>query len=354
MNPAAFPHLLDPARFQGEVDGRPTALFFLRNARGMVVAVTNLGAKVLQIVVPDRSGTLDDVALGYDRLADVITGSPSMGAFVGRYAGRIGGARFTLDGHEHRLTPNSGPHCIHGGPRGSRHRVFDALQPDAQTLQLHHRFLTAEDGFPGTLDLQLTYRLDDDNALVLDHTASALDAPGPASFTSHIYFNLDGVGLGQRIDGHVLQVAGSREVLATGGDGIATGARVPLDGHPQDLRTARVLGELPDIDLSYVLEPQSIAAARLCAQLRSDASGRTLDVWTTEPLLQVYTAGQLGVAQRPDLGKWGVPHRPRSAVCLEPQHFPNAPNCPSLPQNTVAPGRPYRATTVYRFGTVND
>lgn len=352
MSTTPFPHLLDPARFQGEVDGRPTALFFLRNAQGMVVAITNLGAKVLQIVVPDRSGALDDVALGYDQLADVITGSPSMGAFVGRYAGRIGGARFTLDGREHRLAPNAGAHCIHGGPRGSRHRVFDAEQPDAQTLHLHHRFRTAEDHFPGTLDLRLTYRLSDDNALILEHTATALDEPGPASFTSHIYFNLDGVDRGQRIDGHVLHVPGSREVLATGADGIATGARVPLDGHPQDLRTAQVLGTLPDIDLSYALETQPTAQLRHCAQLHSDASGRSLAVWTTEPLLQVYTAGQLGVAERPDLGKWGVRHRPRSAICLEPQHFPNAPNCPALPQNVVAPGRPYQATTVYRFGVI--
>lgn len=352
MTATAFTHLLDPARFQGEVDSRPTALYFLRNAQGMVVAITNLGAKVLQIVVPDRAGALDDVVLGYDRLADVISGSPSMGAFIGRYAGRIGGARFSLGGREHHLTPNAGAHCIHGGPRGARHRAFEATQTDAQTLVLRHRFLTAEDDFPGTLDLQLTYRLDDDNALVLEHEAIALDELGPASFTSHIYFNLDGVGQGQRIDGHVLQVPQAREVLATGADGIATGGMVSLDGHVHDLRSAQRLGKLPDIDLSYPLAPHPSDAARLCAQLRSDISGRTLDVWTTEPLLQVYTAGQLGVADKPDLGKWGVRHRPRSAVCLEPQHFPNAPNCPALPQNIVAPGRPYRATTVYRFGTL--
>ena len=350
MSPTAFPHLLDPAHFQGEVDGRPTALYLLRNARGMVVAVTNLGAKVLQIVVPDRDGVLDDVALGYVRLAVVLTGSPSMGAFVGRYAGRIGGARFTLDGREHRLTPNAGKHCIHGGPRGARHRAFEATQTDAQTLVLRHRFLTAEDDFPGTLDLQLIYRLDDDNALVLEHEAIALDEPGPASFTSHIYFNLDGVDQGQRIDRHVVLVPQAREVLATGVDGIATGGMVSLDGHVHDLRSAQRLGELPDIDLSYPLAPNPTGAARLCAQLRSETSGRTLDVWSTEPLLQVYTAGQLGVAEKPDLGKWGVRHRPRSAICLEPQHFPNAPNCPALPQNNVAPGRPYRAETVYRFG----
>ncbi|MFN7121436.1 MAG: aldose epimerase family protein [Hydrogenophaga sp.] len=351
MTHTPFPHLLDPARFAGTVDGRPTALYFLRNARGMVVAITNLGAKVLQIVVPDRQGVLDDVALGYDSVADVLTGSPSMGAFVGRYAGRIGGARFTQDGREHRLTPNGGAHCIHGGPRGARHRAFDAVQADAQTLQLHHRFLTSEDDFPGTLDLQLTYRLSDDNALVIEHLATALDDSGPASFTSHIYFNLDGVTGGQTINGHVLQVPLAHDVLATGVDGIATGERVSLNGHVHDLRHATTLGNVPDIDLSYPLEGPT-TEARLCAQLRSDASGRTLDVWTTEPLLQVYTAGQLGVAEKPDVGKRGVRHRPRCAVCLEPQWFPNAPNCPTLPQNVVTPGRPYRGTTVYCFGVV--
>ncbi len=352
MTPSTFPHLLDPARFHGDVDGRPSALFFLRNARGMVVAITNLGAKVLQIVAPDRDGMLDDVALGYDNLDAVLGGSPSMGAFVGRYAGRIGGARFMLDGREHWLTPNSGPHCTHGGPRGARHRAFDAAQPDAQTLQLHHRFLTAEDHFPGTLDLQLTYRLSDDNALVIEHRATALDDPGPSSFTSHIYFNLDGVTEGKTIDGHVLQVPHAHDVLATGPDGIATGERVSLNGHVHDLRSARKLGALPDIDLSYPLESHPGKEARLCANLHSEASGRTLEVWTTEPLLQVYTAGQLGVAEKPDLGKQGVRHRPRCAVCLEPQWFPNAPNCPTLPQNVVTPGRPYHGTTVYRFGVI--
>lgn len=350
MNPPPFSPLLDPARFHGTVDGRPTALFFLRNARGMVVAATNLGAKVLQIVVPDRQGELDDVALGYDSLDAVIAGSPSMGAFVGRYAGRIGGARFTLNGREHRLTPNAGEHCIHGGPRGARHRVFDARQPDVRTLVLHHRFLTAEDDFPGTLDLQLTYRLDDDNALVIEHLATALDDPGPASFTSHIYFNLDGVGRGQRIDDHVLAVPGASTVLATGQDGIATGEQVSLDGHVHDLRSPQTLGMLPDIDLSYPLSPHPSDATRLCARLSSPASGRTLEVWTSEPLLQVYTAGQLGASQKPDMGKLGIAHRPRAAVCLEPQHFPNAPNCPALPQNLVAPGRPYGGTTIYQFG----
>lgn len=352
MTSSTFAHLLDPARFQGEVDGRPTALFFLRNARGMTVAITNLGAKVLQIVVPDRHGVPDDVALGYDSLQAVLGGSPSMGAFVGRYAGRIGGARFTLAGREHRLTPNSGAHCIHGGPRGARHRAFDAVQPDAHTLHLHHRFLTAEDDFPGTLDLQLTYRLSDDNALLIEHLGTALDDPGPASFTSHIYFNLDGVTEGQTIDGHVLQVPRASDVLGTGPDGIATGERVTLNGHVHDLRSATTLGTVPDIDLSYPLEAHPGSEARLCARLRSEASGRTLDVWTTEPLLQVYTAGQLGVAEKPDVGKQGVRHRPRCAVCLEPQWFPNAPNCPALPQNLVSPGRPYRGTTVYRFGVV--
>src|SRR3990167_2517434 len=301
MNAQQPSGLLDPARFGGVFDGRPTALFLLRNARGMTVAVCNLGAKVLQIVVPDRHGRPGDVALGYESLDALIHGAPSMGAFIGRYAGRIGGARFRFDGHEHRLAANAGPHAIHGGPRGSRHRVFEAHQPDAHTLDLRHRFDPADDGFPGTLDLRLRYRLSDDNELVIEHEASAIEGSGPASFTSHVFFNLDGPGHAT-IDDHCLEVKASH-LLATDADHIATGERTALQGHPLDLRTPQRLGELPDIHHAYQIDTlHQPASLRLCARASSPASGRTLEVWSTEPVLQVYTAGTLGRGEVPDTG----------------------------------------------------
>jgi aldose 1-epimerase len=344
---------LDPARFFGEIGGEPVALFQLRHANGMEVAVCNLGAKVLQIGVPDRHGVLGDVALGYDSLAALQTGAPSMGAFIGRYAGRIAQARYTLDGTSYALDANASPHAIHGGPNGSRHRVFSAHQDTPDSLTLHLRFEPSVDRHPGILDLTLTYRLTDGHTLVVEHEAVAVcnaSPASPASFTPHIFFNLDGPG-GTPINDHHLQVFADR-LLAADADNVATGERIPLDSHALDLRNARRLGDLPDIDHAYELTGTTEdLALHLVALAHSSTTGRTLEVWTTEPVMQIYTAGALGNSATPDIGKHGVVHRPRAGLCLEPQQYPNAVNCPALPLNRVAVGRPYRARTEYRFGT---
>lgn len=344
---------LDPARFFGEIGGEPVALFRLRHTSGMEVAVCNLGAKVLQILVPDRNGVPGDVALGYDSLAALQAGAPSMGAFIGRCAGRIAQARYTLDGTAYALEANAGPHCIHGGPHGSRHRVFSAHQdaPDALTLRL--RFEPSVDSHPGILDLTLSYRLSDGPTLVVEHEAVAVcpaSPASPASFTPHIFFNLDGPGC-TLIDEHHLQVFADR-LLAADADNVATGERTPLDGHALDLRQPRRLGELPDIDHAYELTGSTNGGLQRVAQAHSPFSGRTLDVWTTEPVMQVYTAGALGTGAAPDIGKHGAVHRPRAGLCLEPQQYPNAVNCPAFPLMRVAVGQPYRARTEYRFGTL--
>ena len=344
---------LDPARFFGEVGGEPVALFCLRHANGMEVAVCNLGAKVLQILVPDSQGVLGDVALGYHSLAELQAGAPSMGAFIGRYAGRIAQARYTLDGTAYALEANAGPHAIHGGPRGSRHRVFSAHQdtPDALTLRL--RFELSTDGHPGIVDLTLTYRLTEGHTLIVEHEAVAVcnaSPASPASFTPHIFFNLDGPG-DPLIDQHHLLVF-SDQLLDADADNIATGERTPLDGHTLDLRQGRRLGDLPDIDYAYELgAAPGGQGLRQVAHAHSPITGRTLEVWTTEPVMQVYTAGALGTGATPDVGKGGVRHRPRAGLCLEPQQYPNAMNCPAFPLNRVAVGQPYRARTEYRFGT---
>jgi aldose 1-epimerase len=343
---------LDPQRFVGEIDGEPVALFRLRHANGMEVAVCNLGAKVLQILVPDSQGVLGDVALGYESLAELQAGAPSMGAFIGRYAGRIAQARYTLDGTAYALEANAGPHAIHGGPRGSRHRVFSAHQdtPDALTLRL--RFEPSTDGHPGIVDLTLTYRLTEGHTLIVEHEAVAVcnaSPASPASFTPHIFFNLDGTG-DPLIDQHHLQVFSDQLLDADAGN-VATGERTPLDGHTLDLRQGRRLGDLPDIDHAYELgAAPGGQGLRRVAHAHSPSSGRTLEVWTTEPVMQVYTAGALGTGATPDVGKGGVRHRPRAGLCLEPQQYPNAMNCPAFPLNRVAVGQPYRARTEFRFG----
>lgn len=350
---------LDPRRFEGQVDGEPVRLYRLWNRHGMEVAICNLGAKILQVLVPDAQGHLSDVCLGYDSLARLQAGAASMGAFIGRYAGRIAQARFTLDGVTHQLSANQGPHCLHGGPRGSRNRVFSARQDDPHTLQLDLRFTPQDDGFPGTVDLRLRYHLDDLNQLTLTHEAVALEGSSVASFTSHGFFNLDGVhGVG--IQDHHLSVRAA-QLLEADADNVATGQLMALDGHALDLRQPRRLGVFPcyttqAVDHAYALRTSTeepVSAPTLAARLESVTSGRWLEVWTTEPVLQVYTAGMLGSGPVPDIGKGDVPHRPHMAICLEPQQYPNAPNCPGFPLPRVAPGQPQRGLTRYRFGLLD-
>lgn len=184
--PHAGAVLLDPARFRGDIDGKAVGLFTLRNQRGMVAGITSFGAKIEQLLVPDRNGLLDDVVLGYDSLDAVVNGSASMGAFVGRYAGRIENARFTLAGTAHVLTANNGRHCLHGGQRGSR-CVFDAAQRDDASVEMRYVFADGEEGFPGTLALRLVYSVTEANELQLDYEALALDKPTVASFTTHAF-----------------------------------------------------------------------------------------------------------------------------------------------------------------------
>jgi aldose 1-epimerase len=344
--------VLQPKRFAGQVNGQQTSLFLLHNAVGSVVAITNLGAKVLQILVPDRHGEHGDVVLGYDSLSDVMNGSPSLGAFIGRYAGRIANASFKHHGQVITLQANDGVHCLHGGSNGSRHQVFKAQQHDAQTLVLQHWFHSHVDGFTGSLNLTLTYHLSDDNALTLQHHARIDSGDTPASFASHIFFNLNGQG---NINEHQLQVYADH-ILQTDDYKVCNGDQQALDGHELDLRNLSTLGHLPDLDHAYIVQPHHAAPSpagaipQCVAKLYSPYSGRFLETWSTEPVLQVYGSGALGNGPIADIGKNGVHHQARSAVCLEPQRYPNAPNCPSFPLNYVTPDKPYQATTSYCFG----
>ena len=358
LNAASSPRLLDPARFEREVDGQPTRLFTLRNAAGMVAGITNYGARIEQLLVPDRHGRLADVVLGYDSLEGVMGGSPSMGAFIGRYAGRIGQARFTLDGTQHRLGANNGPHCLHGGLRGSRFRVFDAVQTSSSRVDMTYVFADGEEGFPGTLALRLRYRLLEDNALALDYEAVALDQPTVASFTSHAFFNLNGESSGSALD-HEVTIFSDR-YFATTPDLVATGALLPVGQTPFDFRQPTVLDAripcdaLQGYDHCYRVNRARPEGLALCARVRSAQSGRSMEVWSTEPALQFYT-GLLPLQALPGgPGKSGQAYFQQQGLCLEPQGYPNAPNCPAFPSAVYRPGQPRTGSTVYRFSTDPD
>lgn len=348
-----MPELLR-ARFQGVVDGRPVDLYTLRNQSGMSVRISNFGARIQQVLVPDRTGRMADVVLGYDSLADVMKDTSWLGAFVGRYANRIGGAGFTLNGQSYTLSANDGGNTLHGGALGCSARVFDVLHVDDGRLVLFVRFRSEDDGFPGTLDLTLTYTVDADNALVVAWEAKALDQPTLASFTSHAYFNLSGVPGSNVLDHEVcIHANGSLEI----GEGqIPTGHVKAVEGTPFDLRLPQALSQTPTAGAydHYWVTPRVAASAelQLQAHVRHAGSGRTLETWSTEPGVQFYTGGWLGS------GDFGQSLRDKNgqtlvrygALCLEPSAYPDAPNHPHFPDTTIAPGASRTGKIVYRFG----
>lgn len=353
---------LERHRFQTTLDGKPVDLYTLRNTRGMEVSLCNYGAKIQQILVPDRHGHLGDVILGYDSIAEVIDGHPSMNAFIGRYANRIAGGRFTLDGETHRLRTNDGPHCLHGGIKGSRFVVFDALRRSDQEVELRYRFADGEEGFPGTLPLTLRYALTDDNALTIEWRATAVDRSTVASFTSHGFFNLTG-DPALPVTGHVLQLEASH-CLALDATRIPTGALCPVAGTPFDFRHAKAVGQHIDeddprlrlgngYDHYFVLDRASQAGELVrAASVHEPTSGRSLEVWTSEPGLQLFTANSLGADTAQNLGKGQRRFAFRGGLCLEPSRYPDAPNQAQFPSARVAPGETYSGQIVYRFCTM--
>jgi aldose 1-epimerase len=346
--------------YRATIDGKPVDLFTLRNGRGMVVRITNYGAKIEQILVPDRDGALGDVVQGYDTIDGAMGGQPSMGSFIGRYCGRIDGGRFTLDGVEHQASVNSPPNTLHGGQRGSRFRVFDARQLDEASLELTYVFQDGEEGFPGTLPVRLVYSVGDDNALTIAWTAVAADKTTIANFTDHTFFNLSG-DLGSSILDHVATVHAGR-YLALSDTAVPTGEVVDVTGTPHDFRTPAAFGDRigaddrmlalgKGYDLHYVIDkPASGPVPALQARILHPGSGRMLEVLSTEPGLQLYTGNFLeGKAPR-DIGKGGTLYTKHSAFCAEPSKFPNAVNIPSFPSTVLRPGQWYAGSIVYRFG----
>ncbi|WP_353861855.1 aldose epimerase family protein [Azospirillum formosense] len=344
--------------FRATIDGTPTDLFTLRNHRGMVVRITNYGCKIVQILAPDHDGALGDVVQGYETLEQTMAGQPSMGSFIGRYCGRIGGGRFTLDGVEHRTAVNAPPNTLHGGQRGSRFRTFNARQLDETSLELTHVLQDGEEGFPGTLPVRLVYALDEDNALTIAWTAVAADKATVANFTDHSFFNLSG-DAGSSILDHVATVNGGR-YLALDATAVPTGELVNVTGTPLDFRSptafgARIGADHPMLalgkgyDLHYAVDKPE-GALGLHARVVHPGSGRVLEVLSTEPGVQVYTGNFLDGQTPRDLGKGGTLYTRHSAFCLEPSHFPNAVNIPSFPSTALAPGQWYAGRIVYRFG----
>ncbi|MFF4208016.1 aldose epimerase family protein [Streptomyces sp. NPDC001796] len=298
---------------------------------GVRVRVLSYGGIVQSAEVPDREGGRADVVLGFPDLDGYLRHpEPYLGALVGRYANRIAGARFPLDGRTYALEPNNGPNSLHGGSRGFDKRVWD-VEPVEHGVRLSRVSPHGEEGFPGRLEVSATYTLDADGALRTVYEA-VTDAPTVVNLTNHSYWNLAGSG---NAGGHELSIAASR-YTPVDADLIPTGALETVEGSRFDFREPRKVGS--GYDHNFVLDKGVTRAPVEVAELHDPASGRLLTVSTTEPGLQLYTADHLG-----------APFAPGDGIALETQHFPDSPNRPDFPSTRLRPGEVYRSETVYGF-----
>lgn len=337
-----------------EAARRRATLYTLKSAR-LEVDVTDLGARIVAIRAPDRRGAPADVVLGFDDVGGYLRDDAYLGATVGRHANRIAGGRFTLAGRTYQLARNDGEHCLHGGPAAFDQRGWaarDVSIADVPGLALALTSPDGDNGFPGELACEVTFSLDGDE-LRIDYRATT-DRPTIVNLTNHAYFDLAGID-GADVLAHQLTIHATRftPVDATL---IPTGELRAVVGTPFDFTTPTAIGariDADDVQLAhgrgydhnFVLDAGGGALA-LAATLHDPASGRTLDVLTTEPGLQLYTGNFLDGSVR---GKRGLPHRRRQALCLETQRFPDAPNHPDFPSTALAPGAVHRSTTIYRF-----
>ena len=302
-------------------------VFTLTGDGGLVVRLTDYGGIIMSILAPDRDGRLANVVLGHDSVEVYLDNRSYLGAIIGRVANRIASARFSLDGKSHGLSANDGPHCLHGGARGFDQALWNAEEIPAG-VKLSHRSPDGDQGFPGTLDMTVIYSVTAENELVVDYHATT-DRATPVNLTQHSYFNLAGGG---DILGHVLEL--DAEAMTPVDDRlIPTGEIVPVAGTAFDFRVARPIAAEYDHNFVIRREGPGLTSA---ARLEDPESGRTLEVFTTEPGIQVYTGNYLEV--------------PHTGVSLETQGFPDAPNQGGFPSVILRPGEEHRSRTVFRFG----
>lgn len=331
-------------------DGQKVFEFVLRNRSGAELHFINYGAIITQIDVPDRNGHKANVVLGFGKLADYEVHNPDyrFGAIIGRYSGRIANASFTLAGKEVKLVANDGPNALHGGAiPGFDSKLWHVeLRPRDYAAVLHYVSPDGEQGFPGKLDVTVTYRLLPDNSLRIDYAATT-NKPTHINFTNHSYFNLAGAGSGSVLD-QLLQVNSTLYAQATEA-GIPTGRFLPVAGTPLDFRAPQPLEQCLKVrprgcNDNFVLPFDG--KLHLAARLSDPASGRAMEVLTTQPSLVVYTAGY---ASGKDIGAQGVPIRAFDGVAMEAQHLSDTPHHPNFPTTLLVPGQTFTATTIYRF-----
>ena len=341
------------SNFQMEVNGKKTDLYTLRNKNNMEVCITNFGGRIVSVMVPDKDGQMRDVVLGFDSIQDYVSKPSDFGASIGRYANRINQGKFTLDGTEYQLPQNNYGHCLHGGPQGFQYRVFDAVQPNPQELELTYVAEDGEDGFPGNITCKVLMKLTDDNAIDIRYEAET-DKPTIVNMTNHSYFNLDGDAA--RNEAHLLTIDADY-YTPVDSTFMTTGEIAPVEGTPMDFRTPTPVGaRINDYDFvqlkngngydhNWVLNTKG-DVTRKCATLESPLTGIVLDVYTNEPGIQVYAGNFLDGSLT---GKKGITYNQRASVCLETQKYPDTPNKPEWPSAVLRPGEKYMSQCIFKF-----
>ena len=345
---------LNPKDFKTTVDGAETALYTLRNARGAEVCITNFGARIVSLRVPDKDGNFRDVVLGFDNIQDYINVPSDFGATIGRYANRIGDGRFTLDGKEYDLPKNNFGHCLHGGPKGWQYAVYEATHVSDQSVTLKVVSPDGDQGFPGKVTASVKYTLTNDNRIMMEYSATT-DAPTVINMTNHSYFNLAGDPANHSVTEDILYV-NSSYYTPVDDTYMTTGEIATVLDTPFDFRSAHAVGR--DIaadneqirngngyDHNWVLDTKG-DITKVAVELWCPTTGIDLKVYTDEPGIQIYSGNFLDGTV---IGKKGVTYLQRRGICLETQKYPDTPNKPEWPSAVLRPGETYHSHCIFAF-----
>ncbi len=326
----------------GSYEGKDVMEYTLRNAGGMQVSIINYGATITKIIAPDKHGNFQNLVIGFDDLESYLQRSNQyIGCIVGRYCNRIANGRFTLDEKTYQLAKNNGNNSLHGGEKGFDKALWNVVKYETNnSLQLSYLSKDGEEGFPGNLNTTVVYCLDDNNALSIDYTATT-DQPTPLNLTNHCYFNLSGKENNSILD-HRLQLSCDHYTVADT-NLIPTGKISTVENSSLDFRSAKKIGSVIDAggyDHNLIINKNNGSSLAPAAILSDPTSGRVMEMFTTEPAVQFYSAKFFNEQTNKE---------EYTAVCLEAQHYPNSPNEPSFPNTILRPGEIYRQTTVYKF-----
>lgn len=348
---------LDPKAFETKVNDHSVNLYTLKNKNGMEVCITNFGGRIVSVMVPDKNGNMKDVVLGFDSIADYVNIPSDFGASIGRYANRIKDGKIVIDGDTIQLPQNNFGHCLHGGPKGWQYQVYEAKQIDGTKLELVRQSPDGDENFPGNVTAKVTYTLTDDNSIDISYEATT-DKKTVINMTNHSYFNLSGDAQ-KPITDHLLYVNADK-FTPVDSTFMTTGEILDVKGTPMDFTVAKNVGQDIDkyeydqlkngngYDHNWVLNTNG-DIKQVAARLTSPVSGITLEVYTDEPGIQVYSGNFLDGTVK---GKKSIVYNQRAAICLETQHYPDSPNKPEWPSVLLEPGKTYRSHCIFKF-TVN-